>query len=152
MSRISSLKQFVALKTLYIDFSCLWNMDAAIDWHSPQPTSPISLFTTLLPESIEQFHILFQVSYAWQLGFSFEDHLKGLAVMRREYGVFPHLKRVCVRGVFPIDHRLHDHDEYRRRMSILAESEARLGNCGVEVIYDGIAKSDSKFEFMMSHL
>ncbi|KAG6364024.1 hypothetical protein INS49_009127 [Diaporthe citri] len=145
--RIPSLEQFVALKVLYIDLICVW------DWRSgnntDSPPSPDMLFTTLLPESIEEVALFGMGSNAAAYGFEVEAHVKRLASDRKEKGRFQQLKQLRGQGFWPfgydVDPRSVANDDIVPRITALNDAKTVLGDNGVEVIFD--AEGDSDLEF-----
>lgn len=163
--RISSFQQFTALKTLYLDVACVWDMEVAEAKDSPP--NPDMLLTTLLPESIEEV-VLFNEPLgapgsrgAYDL--EFEAHARRLALERRLKGRFQHLR--CLHGVLsmPIDHELEfdveealadgDPDEAReiendvaRRFATLDETRTLVSDEGVEFTFDFHREMDSNLD------
>lgn len=149
--RIESLKQFTALKTLNIDVSCVWDWAAAI---GNDPPSPDMLFTTLLPETIEEVILIYGGSDAEWYGFKVEAHVKRLASERRENGRFQRLRHVRGKGFLPLQNGLDDdvdgspgvEQDALRRTTTLGEAITQLGDDGVEVIFDEERGSDTASE------
>lgn len=137
--RIRSLEQFASLKTLYIDITCVWDPRAALDNDSP-PTQNI-LFTTLLPESIEQMAFFGMDCDAEAFGFDLEAHVNRLASERQEKDRFKQLQRFHGQGFWPFGYdltpRLVENDDLGLRITALNDAKAVLGDNGVEVMFDG---------------
>lgn len=148
-ARISSLKHFTALKTLYIDLNCVWDWEAATNKDSPP--GPDKLFTTLLPDSIEDVALFSGDTNDEFLGFRVEAHVRGLQLERQEKGAFPHLKRLRGKGFSPLNLGLFDDHETECRMATLNEATRQLGDDGVEVVFDEQGKSDLDFGYIISH-
>lgn len=150
--RIPSLKQFIALKVLYIDFICVWDWQAG---HSKDfPPSPDMLFTTLLPESIEEIALFGMGSNAVAFGFEVETHVKSLALDRKEKGKFQRLRKLHGQGFWPfgynVDPRSVDHDDIVSRINTLYDAKTILGNDGVEFIIDVEGNSELDFGNIIS--
>lgn len=148
LARISSLKQFTALKTLYIDVNALWDSGLADDTESlPYPDK---LFTSLLPESIEDLALFCIDAYAESLGLRFEDHLKRLAWDRRRAGVFARLKTLLGKALSPLEHAVDDELENLPRIAALDEAKTLLSEDGVEVIFSEQGCPGPDFEDLIS--
>ncbi|POS71685.1 hypothetical protein DHEL01_v209919 [Diaporthe helianthi] len=145
LPRITSLKQFTALRTLYIDVNALWDRHLADNTGSPP--NPDMVFTTALPESVEDLALFCLDGFGQRLGFRVEVHLKRLAIDRREKGAFPHLKTLRGKALSPLEHCLLDEllADLRRRHAVLEEVTTLLSNGGLEVILS--ERDDSCLEF-----
>lgn len=150
---ISSFQQFTALKTLYLDMTCVWDMSFSETKDSPP--NPDMLLTTLLPESIEEV-ALFNGLGDWAdgtYGFEFEAHARRLALERRVKGRFQHLRWLHGDSFPDIDFELEsyveqalndgDPDDAReaenhvaRRFATLDETRTLMGDEGVEFTFD----------------
>lgn len=150
--RIPALTQFIALKVLYIDFICVWDWQAG---HSKDsPPSPDMLFTTLLPESIEEVALFGMGSNAVAFGFEVETHVKRLALDRREKGKFQRLRKLHDQGFWPfgynVDPRSVDYDDILARTTTMDDAKTIMGNDGVEVIFDVEGDLELKFSNIIS--
>ncbi|KAI7776637.1 hypothetical protein LA080_004729 [Diaporthe eres] len=145
--RIPTLEQFVALKVLYIDLICVWDWQAGNSTGSPP--SPDMLFSTLLPESIEEVALFGMDFNAGAYGFEIEAHVKRLASDRKEKGRFPQLKQLHGQGFWPfgydVDPRSVANDDIVPRVTALNDAKTLLKYNGVEVIFD--VEGDSELEF-----
>lgn len=136
--RVQSFQQFVALKILHVDLDCVWNWQA--NEHSPP--SPDMLFTTLLPESIEQFGLFNTDARDLYLGFVVEAHVKRLALDKKEKGRFQQLKRLRGQGFWPFGYDLPAgssplaDDGIVSSITAFNDAKALLSDNGVEVIFD----------------
>ncbi|KAG8157915.1 hypothetical protein KVR01_012187 [Diaporthe batatas] len=128
-ARIQSLKQFTALKTLYIDMNTLWDSDAARDMHH-LPNQDV-LLTTVLPDSVEDL-ALFCFDACELLELRIEAHLRRLAIDRREKGAFPCLGTLRGKGLSPHMYRWQDEDH--NRVAVFDEAIDLLRDDGVDVI------------------
>lgn len=159
--RILSLQQFTALKTLYLDMTCVWDMQVA-EAKDSLPHSDL-LLTTLLPESIEEVALFNgpHVNAERENGFEFEAHARRLGLERRQKGRFQHLR--CLHGVdfepiyyFELEsdvaQNLEDGypDEAReienhvaRRSATLEESRTLMGDEGVQFTFDFHQETES---------
>lgn len=150
--KIPSLKQFVALKVLYIDLICVWDRWPANNTGSP--SSPDMLFTTLLPESIEEVALFGMNSNARDHGFEVEAHVQRLASDRKEKGRFPQLKQLRGQGFFPFGYDVDPVSastwNIAPRITALNDAKTLLGDDGVEVIFDAAGDSDLKFDNIIS--
>lgn len=151
--RISSFQQFTALKTLYLDMTCVWDMQ--VPETKDSPPNPDMLLTTLLPESIEEV-ALFNGLGDWAdgaYGFEFEAHARRLALERRVKGRFQHLRWLHGDSFPDIDFELEsyveqaldygDPDEAQelrnnvaRRFATLDETRTLMIEEGVEFTFD----------------
>lgn len=148
--RISSFRQFTALKTLSLDMHCVWNHHVA--QNKDTLPNPDILLTTLLPESIEEFALLNEgLDHVWS--FEFEAHVKRLGLERTLNGRFQHLKWLHGASFTPIflnlgsdiEHALLDGDEdgaleitrhAADRFATLNEARRLMGDAGVEFTFD----------------
>lgn len=150
--RIPSLKQFVALKVLYTDLTCVW--DPSLRNTTDSPPSPDMLFTTLLPESIEEVALFGKGSNARAHGFEVEAHVQRLATDRKEKGRFPQLKRLRGQGFFPFGYDLGPTSASTWNIAplftALNDAKTLLRDNGVEVIFDAEGDSDLKFGNIIS--
>lgn len=166
--RILSFQEFTALKTLYLDMTCVWDMQVAEAKDSPP--HPDLLLTTLLPESIEEV-ALFNgppVNAERENGFEFEAHARRLALERRLKGRFQHLR--CLHGVdfepiyyfelesdvaqvpedgYP-DEAREIENHVARRSATLEETRTLMGEEGVEFTFDFDREMESCLD--MDHL
>lgn len=162
--RILSLQQFTALKTLYLDMTCVWDMQ--VTEAKDSPPHPDLLLTSLLPESIEEV-VLFNgphVNAPRENGFEFEAHARKLALERRLKGRFQHLR--CLHGVnfepiydidleYDLAQVLEDGypDEAREienhvahRSATLEETRTLMGDEGVEFTFDFDQEMESNLD------
>lgn len=150
--RIPTLEQFVALKVLYIDLICVWDWRAGNDTDSPP--SPDMLFTTLLPESIEEVALFGMGSNAGAYGFEVEAHVSRLASDRKEHGRFQQLRQLRGQGFWPfgydVDPRSVANDDIVPRVTALNNAKTILEDNGVEVIFDVEGDSDLEFGNIIS--
>lgn len=150
--RIPYLKQFVALKVLYIDLICVWDWWAGNNTYSPPSTD--MLFTRLLPESIEEVALFGMDSNARAHGFEVEAHVQRLAADRKEKGRFRQLKQLRGQGFWPfgydVDPMSVANDDIVPRVTVLNDAKTVLGDNGVEVIFDVAGDSDLKFDNIIS--
>lgn len=112
------------------------------------------LFTTLLPESIEQVVLFGMGSNAVAFGFEVETHIKKLALDRKEKGKFQRLRKLHGQGFWPfgynLDPRSIDYDDILARTTTMDDAKTILGDVGVEVIFDVEGDSELKFSNIMS--
>lgn len=150
--RIPSLQQFVALKILYIDLICVWDWRAGN--HADSPPSPDMLFTTLLPESIEEVALFGMDSNAGAYGFEVEAHVRRLALDRKEKGRFQQLRQLRGQGFWPFGYDVDPgsvaNDDIVPRITALNDAKTLLGDDGVEVIFDIEGDSDLEFGNIVS--
>lgn len=152
-ARIPSLKQFVALKVLYINLTCVWDRHAMNN--KDLPPGPDMLFTTLLPESIQEI-ALFDSSSSQAFKFKVESHVMRLALDVKEKGRFQQLKLVRGQGFWPFGCDLPpelgsaENDDILARVSALNDAKTLLGDKGVGIIFDIKAGSDLRFDNIVS--
>lgn len=102
------------------------------------------LFTTLLPETIEEVTLIYGGSDAEWYGFKVEAHVKRLASERREKGRFQRLRQLLGKGFLPLQDGLDDgpdgspgvEQDALHRTTTLGEAITQLCDDGVEAIFD----------------
>lgn len=145
--RIPSLRRFISLKVLYIDFICFWDYQAGD--RKDSPPSPDMLFTTLLPESVEEVALFGMGRNALAFGFEVEDHVQRLALDRQERRGFSRLRKLHGQAFWPfgydVDPKSEDYDDSLLRTTTMDDAKTVLENDGVEVIFEG--EGDSGLEF-----
>lgn len=147
-ARIASLRQFAALRTLYVDVNALWDADLAES--NGSPPYPDGLLTTVLPESIEDLALFSTDAYAESQGLRIEAHLRRLALDRREKGAFPNLKTVRGRALSPLEHPVDEELENLSRLAVLDEAKQLLTDDGVDVVFSRPDYSGPTCEDIMS--
>lgn len=149
---IPSLRQFTALKVLYITLNCVWDRRAMRN--TDAPPNPDMLFTTLLPDSIEEVALFDTGSTAQGLGFMVEAHVERLGLDVKEKGRFQQLKRLRGKGFWPCGYDLDPgalvNSVHLGRIIALNDAKAVLEDSGVEVIFDIKGNLDLEFGNMVS--
>lgn len=153
--RITSLERLVSLKTLFIDLTSVWDPRAGYDPDFPH--YPDVLFTTLLPESIEEVALFGLNCDAEELNFALEVHVDRMASERAEKGRFKKLERLNGRGFWPFKDDLDpssviedwSQDVIVPRITLFNDAKEILGDNGVEVSFDG-EEVDEELDF--SHI